>query len=356
MGECAITWGVDGVAAEPAPKLVIKLVDSLGNPMQGYKIEGLTDIDETKCITMEDGTVTLRNTWGTYTVTVPNTPWIDAEIPSTTIQLAEGDSKEFVLKPVSKSTKSATIESSQNVIFSDLVKSVDVFCVGGGGGSGAYNNSGRYEECLGGGGGGGYTKTVLGLSVAAETAYTATIGSGGSGGMPNNDSTKYNTATQTMGSSGGTTSFLTCSAKGGMGGNTASDGSFKFNRGGDGGSGGGGGASNPGSDDGNVTGGNGGSDGSDGQTETYGSNTYIEGGKGQGTTTRAFGESSGTLCAGGGAGGGEWYSYNYKISDATPGKPGEGSYGHGGNAAASKSGYAGHKGVVMIRWTNKKIS
>lgn len=339
MGECAITWGVDGVASEPTPKLVIKLIDSLGNPMQGYKVEGLTGVDETKCVTMEDGTVTLRNTWGTFTVSVPTTPWIDAEIPSTTIQISEGDSKEFILKPVSKSITSATIASSKNIIFSDLVKSVDVFCVGGGGGASGCLNDGITTGKGGAGGGGGYTSTLLNAKFTPEVSYEAIIGAGGAGGA------YASPEDLTSGKDGGSTSFLSCIANGGKG-------SADYANAGDGGSGGG--ASSIAIDEhSGIAGSNGGSDGSDGERR---SSSYSgTPGKGQGTTTRSFGESTGILCSPGGGGHGSFYRNNYS-SCQNPGVAGEGTdYGKGGTGY-STSGGSGKSGVIMIRWSNKDIS
>jgi len=70
--------------------------------------------------------------------------------------------------------------------FSDLGNcngTVQVFCVGGGGGGSRFTDSNYYG---GGGGGGGYTKTAS-TSIAVNTNYVMTIGSGGAGatsGMP----------------------------------------------------------------------------------------------------------------------------------------------------------------------------
>lgn len=157
--------------------------------------------------------------------------------------------------------------SSGTLRFTSLgnASGIDVFCVGGGGGGG---KDGSGSNGLGSGGG-GYTKTAKGISVSTGTSYAITVGSGGA-----------------MNSSGGggTTSAFGVSAAGGQTGTALA--------GGNGGSGGGGFAEG--------TGGSNGGNGAAG-TESTGISGRA-GGQGQGSTTREFGESSGTLYAGGGGG------------------------------------------------------
>lgn len=180
---------------------------------------------------------------------------------------------------------------------------VDIFAVGGGGGGGN-GNDGSYG---GQGGGGGYTATVKAQSLAKNVPYTVTIGAGG--------------AAHTR---GGASSFgELCTAQGGEYGANGGDG------GGYGGSGGG----VPGSTANTWAkraGGAGGSDGSDGLTTNE---IYTAVGKGQGTTTRAFGDADGELYAGGGGGGGTW---------------GAKSSGPGG-AGGDGGGGAGGSGIVILR-------
>ena len=151
---------------------------------------------------------------------------------------------------------------------------IDVFLVGAGGGKGSV-------RC--GGGGAGYTTTVRSITLAANTAYQITIGAAGKNGN------KGNSTSVTDGTDGGTTSAFSTVAAGGKG-STTGRGTGGTGRSGDGGSGGGGY---------NVAAGNvgsaaGGTDGGDGTTAT------TAGGKGQGTTTREFGEADGDLYASGG--------------------------------------------------------
>lgn len=182
---------------------------------------------------------------------------------------------------------------------------IDVFLVGGGGGGLIYySRSGSYSYL---GGGGGYTKTVKSIVLAINTEYQIIIGDGGTGGSINvNDAVanrKYATA-------GGSSSGFNNSVAGGENANNSA-----INCG-NGGSGGG------------TT--SGGIDGSDGVVS---SGEYASAGKGQGNTTREFGESTGDLYSSGGDSG----SYpNNKDKDPNTGDGGDCSN-------------AGGSGIVIIR-------
>lgn len=176
---------------------------------------------------------------------------------------------------------------------------IDVFLVGGGG-NGETIRGAR-------GGGGGYTKTVKGVSIAIATPYTVTIGA-----------------------SSGTSSAFGASANGASGA--------------DGGSGGGGGGSSSG------TSGNGGSNGGNGTARNV-----SNGGTGQGTTTREFGESTGKLYSGGGGGSA---AYAGAAGDSTAGaganfggaaKNGVANTGGGGGGAYDGTAGRGGSGIAIIR-------
>ena len=160
-----------------------------------------------------------------------------------------------------------TIKGTQTYTIPEGFSSMDAFAVGGGGlgSSSDYSN-----KTGGGGGGGGYTKTVKGIAITPGQTLACTVGPGATSSVNGNPSTIVRNGTTLI------------SAGGGKGIQKSSSGS-------DGGSGGGSGNS---SGDGYP----GGSDGRDG-----GGSLYV--GSGQGSTTRAFGEPSGTLYAGGGGGG-----------------------------------------------------
>lgn len=196
---------------------------------------------------------------------------------------------------------------------------IDVFLVGGGGGSkgGATGT---------GGGGGGYTTTANAVSLVAGTAYDIAVGAGGSGDA-----------------NGGNTSAFSVTASGGS-----------CNNGSTGGNGGsGGGAYQHAQATGECAGG---SDGGNGGDSGYGAN----GGTGQGTTTREFGDSSGKLYAGGGggssnkgtnnpAGGAGGGGTGGRYTDGSGGTNGETNTGGGAGGTAVNSTMSGGSGIVVIR-------
>ena len=193
--------------------------------------------------------------------------------------------------------------------FTDQTPNVDVFLVGGGGGGNAYWDGGA----IAGGGGGGYTKTALNVSLG-YTAYEITIGAGGTPGT----TTKSNSW---HGTSGGATSAFGYTAKGGS---APSD---TYN-GGNGGSSGGSGKANYKSSGFSGTNGTGGTDGANG------SGSYP--GTGQGTTTREFSETTGTLYSTGG---------NSSSSANGGNNTGNG----GGGCSGNCTGGSGGSGIVVIR-------
>lgn len=215
-----------------------------------------------------------------------------------------------------------TFTSSGTFTVPTGVRSIDIFVVGGGGGG----KSG-VTSAAGGGGGGGYTKTVLKYAATPGQTFAVTIGAGGNPAL-----------------NGGATSFgSVATAAGGKGG-------FLY-AGGPGGSGGGGA--------GTDWGGNGGSNGGNGSAGSDGN-----GGTGQGTTTRAFGESSNTLYAGGGGGGAKVTNgaggaggggaggdiYDGWAVDGTANTGGGGGGGAQHGTDASNAGKAGGSGICIVRW------
>ncbi len=213
--------------------------------------------------------------------------------------------------------------SSGTLKFSDLgnAAKMDLFLVGGGGGA------------SNGGGGGGYTTTQKGLAVAKGASYSIVVGAGGA-------------ADAEIGGSGGQSSALGYTAKGGAGGRNWN---AYAGRGGNGGSGGGAYVGEGGSE----THGHGGSNGSDGKGNAGGHPTLsaAPGGTGQGTTTREFGEAAGALYAGGGAGGSTGYAtLGGAGGGGNRGKEGAantggGGGGQGGTATAQNGGL----GIVILR-------
>ena len=231
-----------------------------------------------------------------------------------------------------------TIKGTQNYTIPTGYNKMDLFAVGGGGGGGDSSNGYGYS---GGGGGGGYTRTVKNIAVTPGQILNIIVGAGGSHGSKG----------KTGGSSIVTRNNTTLiSAEGGK---CVGYGNMD---GGDGGSGGGNGAALRVEA---VNGGAGASDGADSASSL--------GGKGQGTTTRAFGELEGTLHAGGGgggaagrgggsvggaggAGGGGAGGGQYAMGIAGSANTGGG--GGGGGYTRNDTSYAGGNGgsgIVLIR-------
>jgi len=207
---------------------------------------------------------------------------------------------------------------------------IDLFLVGGGGSGGQWCNGG----VDGAGGGGGYTTTSRAIRVSINAPYQIVIASGGASKSGENAN----------GNSGGSTTAFGKSANGGSGG----QGFSSLNNGGNGGSGGGGGS---------VDNNNGGAGGSNGGNGTRGagvtSSERAHGGEGQGSTTREFGDPSGKLYAGGGAGsrsssGGAGGGGNSAANGATnTGGGGGGGWNQAYNG--DHNGGAGGSGIAIIR-------
>lgn len=228
--------------------------------------------------------------------------------------------------------------SSQNWTVPDGVYTVQVFLVGGGGSAGANQR----------GGCGGYTKTQT-VSVTPGQVIPVAIGAG---------ATEYDTP-------GGSSSFGSVFIAGGDYYNGGSGGGAPYI-----------GTAYP-------IGGTGGSNGSNGGGPISANGEEYPGainiGLGQGTTTKTFGESTGTLYAGGGgglgssydgdsssytngygrggAGGGgqgamrNTYSSNYHDfgTNGTPNTGGGGGSGLGSAASKMKGG----SGIVIVRWAEQ---
>lgn len=218
-----------------------------------------------------------------------------------------------------------SITNTKNYTIPEGYTMADIFCVGGGGGGGGgYWFTKEQYQNGGGGGAGGYTATASNIGAAAGQILSCSIGGGGRG----------NSSLSGTGGTGGTTSVsrdgvVLCTANGGNGGYGANSGN----------------------------GGKGGSNGGDGGYNDMdsrpiiraGDNGYSDGrGTGsQGRTTRAWGEPSGTLYAGGGGGGG--------VSKSNPGAGGAGGGGAGGmndgNPGSANTGGGGGGGGGTVYGT-----
>ncbi len=182
---------------------------------------------------------------------------------------------------------------------------IDIFVVGGGGAgsSGGYGGSGGCS---------GFTKTLRGQTVKGD--YNVTIGAGGARNSASGSSTSFGSLVTANGGGGGQYSGH---CRGGSGGGGGGGGSYA------------GGAGSNGSD-----GGPGGTYCSDYTCENK---RYDGVGYGQGTTTRAFGESTGELFAGGGGAAGG----NDGNASASGGSGGGGAGGWGGASGRANTGGGG---------------
>lgn len=201
--------------------------------------------------------------------------------------------------------------TSGTLTFTNLIgaeNGIDVFLVGGGGGSwyGTWGGDKNPHFFPSAAAGGGYTTTKKNISVTVGTQYIISIGAGGLGGTQKGNGS---------GKNGGNTTAFGATANGGKTGTVKT-------KGGDGGSGGAGNG-----------GGSGGVDGADGSSGQY---SEWAGGKGQGTTTREFAESTGKLYSTGGS-----VNKSTEVSANT---------GDGGNyGSANENGHTGASGIVVIR-------
>ena len=225
------------------------------------------------------------------------------------------------------------------------VRSINIFIVGGGGkgGMGYYYSGGDIGG--GGGGGGGYTAYRNAIAVNPGDVLINTVGSGAIA--------LYSSGGESSVTLNGTVLVV---ASGG----TSGRGDIEGHRGGNGGSGGGRGGITS-STEGQNRGGAGGSNGSYGYR---GYDSAFYGGSGQGTTTKEFGLSTGTLYAGGGGAAGRLLISGTNGAggaggggaagrDAVAGTPGSGGGGGGAGNSSSNTWWSsgnGGSGAVVITW------
>lgn len=247
------------------------------------------------------------------------------------------------------------------------IKKIDIFCVGGGGGAGGsykYVSAGSswtekyyYGSC----GAGGYTATKLSYDVTPGQQLEITVGQGGAAGLyyyyqnDNGTVTHFGTTTSsngmTNGGAGGVSKVVSngttiISANGGNGGIRGTTNAYYVN-GVDGGSGS--------SCGGAMIDDNGaffmyfpGTQGSDGGNGSKAGFNNVNGGqyndpylgtpgKGQGRTTREFGEAGATLYSTAGG------NLDGNVTNT----------GHGGGIGNAP--YPGSNGIVIIRWATQEV-
>lgn len=203
--------------------------------------------------------------------------------------------QEFRATATTGGTMTKTYTSSQNVTVPAGYTKADIFCVGGGGGGSRGSSSGGG----GGGGAGGYTTSAFNIAVSQGEVLNIYVGAGGAGDGKSGGKSYVMRSGSTL-----------CQANGGTNSQGGSDG---------------------------------GGSGENGYSNGAGHN-FTSGGKplysGQGTTTTAFGENSGTLYAAGGGGGAAYYTFGPYYGGAG-GNYGGGNGGNGGyrSGGSSSEGY-----------------
>ena len=258
------------------------------------------------------GSNTTSGATSTTYLTLPNlsTTYYLSIYPYVTCSAGEMTGNVLNATVTTGSTITQTFTSSTTYTIPAGYTKIDLFAVGAGGAT--QSQYSQYDEHRSGGGGGGYTVTKKGIAISDGQNLNIVIGSSiGDWGMSSFKKIQAGSSLVKRGSE------TLIEALGGWGSHDSD--------GGDGGSGGGGAGHYAGDSwDSYSNGANGGSNGSNGASVSVNDSVINPGGIGQGTTTRAWGESSGTLYAGGGGGG-------TGIRYANAGSGGAGGGGHGGD-------------------------
>lgn len=284
----------------PYGLLVVRSKNSSGNSVTvGFSITPSANTISSG-VTNENGLFSVYAEPGNYSVTVDTGIFVSSEVPTKTATVSSGNITllDFTADPVEHG--SVDITESCSIVVPASITSVDLFGVGGGG-SGAATAVGSTHKAASGGGAGGKTATLLSTNVAGKT-LDIVIGAGGESVSDKFPDYSNDNSSGVNGKSGGDTSISVdgvaiLTASGGTYGYASTNGGSTVTvKGGSGGSGGG--AAKPEYASSTVAG-NGGSDGGNGYTDG-GTTSDSYAGTGQGTTTRAFGESSGELFSGGG--------------------------------------------------------
>lgn len=180
--------------------LALTLVDTNGNKRSGVKVAGFVEREVYSDINgVAKGYIPINGA----TLTVSK--YADIVDATKTVNAKAG---EFVTESLTlTSVNFLKIAHSKSYMFSPNVQFIDV-SVGGGGGGGAGGTDEANYYLGGGGGGGGFAAVKNNVDFEQNTLYSAIVGAGGVG-------SKIDATTQA--GSGGESSFLNVSAKGGTG-------------------------------------------------------------------------------------------------------------------------------------------
>lgn len=306
--------------------LVRVTVTVAGSPaIADIEVTGLEDLAGGPVYTDADGAAVGFAPAGEVSISTPTYQDLPAA-PAAARELAAGEIVDVSLAigTAPQAGDKSVTSTTNSIRFSPYVAEVDVCCVGAGGGGAIGVRYGDGYIGGGAGGGGGYVTNSFGIVPDTKEIYEAIVGAAGQGGK---NTSMYIAAS---GTDGGKSSFMGVEAVGGQGGKIYSDSSS-------------GGAGN-------------GPGGSDSENGTDGS-------------VRAFGEPTGDLFGGGGAGTGTGYydsfsggapyggdsptqssdGQSYGQSGKGPGGGGAGSY-RGDLQSGNMSAGDGYRGEVRYRW------
>lgn len=190
-------------------KMTLTVRTSSGTKVAGVIITGLKDDSGTDVATNEQGVATGIIAQGTSILKLEK--YGDIADFQKSYEVVGGESYSDTWTVSFRNYLDIT--STRDVRFSKNVNALDVTVVGAGGGGSSGNDwetSSGHKRGYGGlGGAGGYCTVQAGVSFVPNQLYRAIVGAGGKGGTY---SSKY-------GGKGGSSSFLSITAKGGEGGN-----------------------------------------------------------------------------------------------------------------------------------------
>ncbi|MCI8510838.1 MAG: hypothetical protein HFE83_02430 [Lachnospiraceae bacterium] len=302
-----------------------------GKPFSGVHVRyktgsAPTSVTDGTAIYTGAGSATTAGATSTATVTLPalSTKYYFAAWPYATIDGAASYGNKMTAEATTAGASTQTIKSSTTYTILAGFSKMDLFAVGGGS-SGDYG----WGSTGGGGGNAGFTKTVKNVAISPGQKLAITIGAGGAAAKYEGNTNYANQGGTTTVVRSGTTLISAAGGSRNSGEIDKTNTSAVFF--GNGGSGGGAGAyTKSGS---TVQANTGGSNGSAGNPISGTPFGYSYPGKGQGSTTRAFGDSNGTLYAGGGGGAGKSGGYSTHTNNKPTTAGAAGGEGGGGKGA-----------------------
>lgn len=145
-----------------------------GSPAEGFTLTGLNAPDGTAAVTNANGDAVGVSTEQSVTVGI-DSPYIDIQDVSGIVVESTGILTSQTIELELEDSPYSLIETSQNISFSPLAKTVD-FCAVGAGGGGNDTRAGKYPAA----GGGGEVVNLLGVDLdSVGREFSLSIGAGG---------------------------------------------------------------------------------------------------------------------------------------------------------------------------------